>query len=276
MVDMAEPIISLRDVGVQFSRNRRRHRSLRELLLKGRATGTAQPASSGRSGTSASTSTRASRSASSDATGRASRRCSASSPACCIPDEGVVTVRAGVAPLIAITGGFEGELTARENIYLVAGLHGMSDAEIAEQLRRDRRLRRDPRLPRHPVQALLVGHEGAARVLGRVAAARADPARRRGARRRRQGVPHEVPPAHRRRCCASGQTLFLVSHSEGNLKRFCRAGSTSRAASCARTARSRTSSSSTRRTWAPGRRPGRRLARVRRRRLEDTSSGRAT
>ena len=36
---MDEPIISLRDVGVQFSRNRRRHRSVRELLIKGR-TGT--------------------------------------------------------------------------------------------------------------------------------------------------------------------------------------------------------------------------------------------
>jgi ABC-type polysaccharide/polyol phosphate transport system, ATPase component len=34
-----EPVISLRDVGVQFARNRRRHRSIRELLIRGR-TGT--------------------------------------------------------------------------------------------------------------------------------------------------------------------------------------------------------------------------------------------
>jgi ABC-2 type transport system ATP-binding protein len=34
-----EPVISLRDVGVQFARNRRRHRSIRELLIHGR-TGT--------------------------------------------------------------------------------------------------------------------------------------------------------------------------------------------------------------------------------------------
>lgn len=33
------PVISLRDVGIQFSRGRKRHRSIRELLTKG-ATGT--------------------------------------------------------------------------------------------------------------------------------------------------------------------------------------------------------------------------------------------
>ena len=47
-----------------------------------------------------------------------------------LPDEGRVTVREGVAPLIAITGGFEAELSARENIYLVSQLHGMSRSDI--------------------------------------------------------------------------------------------------------------------------------------------------
>ena len=70
-----EPIISLRDVGVQFSLNRRRKRSLKNLLMQGpRRTA---PTSSGRSATSASTSIRARPSASSDAMGRANRRCSA-------------------------------------------------------------------------------------------------------------------------------------------------------------------------------------------------------
>jgi ABC-2 type transport system ATP-binding protein len=50
-----------------------------------------------------------------------------------IPDEGSVTVTEGVAPLIELTGGFVGELSARDNIYLTAGLHGVSKAQIEER-----------------------------------------------------------------------------------------------------------------------------------------------
>lgn len=50
-----------------------------------------------------------------------------------LPDVGDVRVRGGVAPLIELTGGFVGKLTARENIWLAAGLHGLSKAEIAER-----------------------------------------------------------------------------------------------------------------------------------------------
>src|SRR3954452_2884509 len=129
---MAEPIISLHDVGVQFARNRRRRRSLRDLLLKGRVTTVDNPGEFwpfrhvtfdiypgeaigvvGRNGVGKST-------------------LLSLIAGVLIPDEGDVTVRAGVAPLIAITGGFEGELSGRDNIHLVAGLHGMSDKEIAD------------------------------------------------------------------------------------------------------------------------------------------------
>ncbi|WP_425432986.1 ABC transporter ATP-binding protein [Glaciihabitans tibetensis] len=47
-----------------------------------------------------------------------------------IADEGTVSVNAGVAPLIEITGGFVDDLTVRDNVYLTAGLHGMKRAEI--------------------------------------------------------------------------------------------------------------------------------------------------
>jgi ABC-2 type transport system ATP-binding protein len=50
-----------------------------------------------------------------------------------IPDEGSVTVTEGVAPLIELTGGFVGELSARDNVYLTAGLHGMGKDEIDER-----------------------------------------------------------------------------------------------------------------------------------------------
>ena len=43
-----------------------------------------------------------------------------------LPDEGTVTVNGGVAPLIEITGGFVDDLTVRDNVYLTAGLHGMT------------------------------------------------------------------------------------------------------------------------------------------------------
>jgi ABC-2 type transport system ATP-binding protein len=47
-----------------------------------------------------------------------------------LPDEGKIAVHEGVAPLIEITGGFVGDLSVRDNVYLTAGLHGMSRAEI--------------------------------------------------------------------------------------------------------------------------------------------------
>jgi len=50
-----------------------------------------------------------------------------------LPDEGKVDVRGGVAPLIEITGGFVDDLSVRENVFLTAGLHGMSTAEIEER-----------------------------------------------------------------------------------------------------------------------------------------------
>ena len=45
-----------------------------------------------------------------------------------LPDEGTVAVHGGVAPLIEITGGFVDDLTVRDNVYLTAGLHGMTTA----------------------------------------------------------------------------------------------------------------------------------------------------
>ena len=47
-----------------------------------------------------------------------------------LPDEGKVQINAGVAPLIEITGGFVDDLSVRDNVYLTAGLHGMTRPEI--------------------------------------------------------------------------------------------------------------------------------------------------
>ena len=50
-----------------------------------------------------------------------------------LPDAGRISVRGGVAPLIEVTGGFVGDLTARDNIWLTAGLHGLGKREIARR-----------------------------------------------------------------------------------------------------------------------------------------------
>ena len=50
-----------------------------------------------------------------------------------LPDDGRDRVNGGVAPLIEVTGGFEGDLTARDNIWLTAGLHGLSKSQIADR-----------------------------------------------------------------------------------------------------------------------------------------------
>jgi ABC-2 type transport system ATP-binding protein len=47
-----------------------------------------------------------------------------------LPDEGAVSINAGVAPLIEITGGFVDDLSVRDNVYLTAGLHGMTKPDI--------------------------------------------------------------------------------------------------------------------------------------------------
>ncbi|MGN6128055.1 MAG: ABC transporter ATP-binding protein, partial [Humibacter sp.] len=50
-----------------------------------------------------------------------------------LADEGSVDVKAGTAPLIEITGGFVDDLSVRDNVYLTAGLHGMTKRQIDER-----------------------------------------------------------------------------------------------------------------------------------------------
>ena len=49
------------------------------------------------------------------------------------PDEGWVRLNGGVAPLVNISGGFKADLTVRDNLYIVAGLHGMVKSEVDER-----------------------------------------------------------------------------------------------------------------------------------------------
>ncbi len=126
-----EPVISVRDLGIEFYRSRRRRLSLREMVFHGRT------------GTPAQTFW-ALREISFDihpgeAVGLVGGNGGGKSTllkmiaGVLLPDEGSVAVHGGVAPLIELTGGFVNELTARDNIHLTAGLHGLSKQRIEEQ-----------------------------------------------------------------------------------------------------------------------------------------------
>lgn len=128
---MADPVISVRNLGIEFYRARRRRMQLRELVFHGR------------SGASKETFW-ALRDVSfeiheGEAVGLVGGNGGGKSTllkmiaGVLLPDEGEVRVSGGVAPLIELTGGFVGELSARDNIYLTAGLHGLSKAQIEER-----------------------------------------------------------------------------------------------------------------------------------------------
>lgn len=128
---MSEPVISVEGLGVEFYRSRRRRMQLREMLFRGR---TGAPRET----------FWALRDVSFDilpgeAVGVVGGNGGGKSTllkmlaGVLLPDEGTVTVRGGVAPLIELTGGFVGELTARDNVYLMGGLHGLPKATIDER-----------------------------------------------------------------------------------------------------------------------------------------------
>nr|WP_198950826.1 ABC transporter ATP-binding protein [Kineosporia sp. A_224] len=125
------PVIEVRNLGIEFQQNRKRRLSVREMLFTGK--------SSSPAGT-----FWALKDVSFDVTAGegvgliGANGCGKSTllrlvAGVMLPDTGSVTVRRGVAPLIELTGGFLGDLTARDNIYLTAGLHGLSREQVEER-----------------------------------------------------------------------------------------------------------------------------------------------
>ncbi|WP_442294591.1 ABC transporter ATP-binding protein [Terrabacter sp. 2RAF25] len=142
-----------------------------------------------------------------------------------LPDEGTVAVNGGVAPLIELTGGFLGELSARENVLLTAGLHGLSKAEITERFDEivdfaGPQVRAGLDMPfRHFSSGMqvrlgfaLITTLDEPIVLVDEVLAVGDKDFREKCYRRMEDLLGE------------GRTLFLVSHSEPDLRRFCTRG----------------------------------------------------
>ena len=140
-----------------------------------------------------------------------------------LPDRGSVDVRAGVAPLIEITGGFVNDLTVRDNIALTAGLHGMSKAAIADRFDDIVEFAEIADFLDTPYKHLSSGMK--VRVAFAVVSRLEQPVL----------LVDEVlavgDKAFKRKCyarieelLAGGRTLFLVSHNDTDLRRFCDRG----------------------------------------------------
>lgn len=219
----ADPVISVEGLGVEFYRSRRRNLSLRELVFKRRAS---HPRDTfwalkditfdvGRG----------------EAVGLVGANGGGKSTllkmiaGVLLPDVGTVRVREGVAPLIELTGGFLGDLSARENIFLTAGLHGLSREEVNERFDdivefAGSQVRDGLDMPfRHFSSGMQVRLGFAVIttldepiILVDEVLAVGDAAFREKCYERMENLLSE------------GRTLFLVSHSEADLRRFCTRG----------------------------------------------------
>ncbi|WP_194764673.1 ABC transporter ATP-binding protein [Microbacterium sp. UFMG61] len=140
-----------------------------------------------------------------------------------LADEGSVTVNGGVAPLIEITGGFVGDLTVRENVRLMAGLHGMGRNEISRRYHSIIAFAELAGFEDTPYKHLSNGMK--VRLAFSVVSQLDEPVL----------LVDEVlavgDKAFREKCygridelLAEGRTLFFVSHSERDLRRFCTRG----------------------------------------------------
>ncbi|TFC09857.1 ABC transporter ATP-binding protein [Cryobacterium algoritolerans] len=218
---MAAPVISLTGVGIRFRRNRRGRRSFKDLFAGGRRRSrpdefwalrevsfTVQRGEAigvvGRNGQGKSTLLKL-------VTGVV------------LSDEGTVHVTDGVAPLIEITGGFVDDLTVRDNVYLTAGLHGMTRAQIDARFDDILDFAEIGDFIDTPYKHLSSGMK--VRIAFAVISRLEEPIL----------LVDEVlavgDKAFREKCyrrieelLAGGRTLFFVSHNERDLRRFCTRG----------------------------------------------------
>ncbi|GAB3208865.1 ABC transporter ATP-binding protein [Marinactinospora thermotolerans] len=130
---MAEPVIEAKGLGVKFAMNRRRRLSLREMFIHGSKR---DPNKGGDFWPLRNVSFEV---AKGDCVGIVGKNGTGKSTllkliaGVLIPDEGEVTVRGKIAPLLELRAGFSDDLTGRENVNLVGSLHGMTPKMLEEK-----------------------------------------------------------------------------------------------------------------------------------------------
>lgn len=219
----ADPVIEVQDLGIEFFRSRRRKLSLREMVLSRRNTAPKETFwalkdvsfTVGRG----------------EAVGLVGSNGGGKSTllktiaGVLLPDEGTVHVGTGVAPLIELTGGFLGELSARENIYLTAGLHGLNRQAIDDRFDEivdfaGPQVRQGLDMPfRHFSSGMQVRLGFAVITTLDEPVILVDEVLAVGDKDFREKCYQRMEDL-----LSKGRTLFLVSHSEGDLRRFCTRG----------------------------------------------------
>jgi ABC-2 type transport system ATP-binding protein len=214
-------LIEVRDLGIEFQRNRRRRISARELLFKGH--------NSAPKGSFWALRHIDFEVGEGEAVGLVGANgCGKSTllkliAGVMIPDEGTAEVRAGVAPLIELKGGFVGDLTARDNIWLTAGLHGLSKQTIQDRFDEIVEFAEIGDFLDTPFRHFSSGMQ--VRLGFSVVTTLDEPiilvdeVLAVGDKRFREKCYNRMDEI-----ITEGRTLFLVSHSENDLLRFCKRG----------------------------------------------------
>jgi ABC-2 type transport system ATP-binding protein len=140
-----------------------------------------------------------------------------------LPDEGTIQVNGGVGAMIELSAGFVGDLTARENVYLISSLHGFSRTQTDERFEEIMNWAGVNRFVDTPVMHFSSGMR--ARLAFSIVTRMEEPIL----------LVDEVlavgDKAFRKKCgvvidgmLGEGRTMLLVSHNENDLRRWCQRG----------------------------------------------------
>ncbi|HEY3504769.1 MAG TPA: ABC transporter ATP-binding protein [Actinocatenispora sp.] len=139
------------------------------------------------------------------------------------PDEGSVVCRGKVAPLLELSAGFSGDLTGRENVQIVAAMHGLSSQQIKSKFDEIVDYAEIGDFIDTPIKHYSSGMKVR---LGFAVITQlehpvllVDEALAVGDRKFREKCYKTIEGM-----LAQGRTLVLVSHSDADLKRFCKRG----------------------------------------------------
>ena len=140
-----------------------------------------------------------------------------------LPDEGTIEVHGGVGAMIELSAGFVGDLTARDNVYLISALHGFSREQTDARFDEIIEWAGVERFVDTPIMHFSSGMK--ARLAFSIVTQMEEPIL----------LVDEVlavgDAAFRRKCAdviermlAEGRTFLLVSHNENDLRRWCKRG----------------------------------------------------